>query len=99
MSMRSWMARSAGSALREVVMVGSCVRYWREGESADLGPDALEHGEVVKRGLAEVAAVAGLLDAAVRDGRVDHLVGVDPHRPDAQRSARAVCDVDVFRPH
>ena len=34
--------------------------------------------------------MAGQLHAAVGHGRVDHLVGVDPHRPDAQRPARAV---------
>src|SRR5919108_551993 len=87
MSARSWRTRTAGSALKVVAAI-----------SAHLHPDALGLREVVQRGLAEVAAVPGLLDAAVWDGRVDHLVRVDPDGADAQRAARAVGAGEVARP-
>src|SRR6478736_8069023 len=85
--MRSCRARIAASALTVVVAM-----------SAHLHPNALGLRELVQRGLAEVAAMAGLLDATVGDRRVDHLVRVDPDRSDAQRTGRAVCAGEVVRP-
>src|SRR3954462_8303866 len=79
MSMRSCRARMAASGLSVVVAM-----------SADLHPDALGLRELVQRGLAEVATVAGLLDAAVRDRRVHHLVRVDPDGAGAQGARRTV---------
>src|SRR5215216_2552395 len=87
MSTRSCRARIAASAL----MVATVM-------SAHLHPDALGLRELVQRGLAEVAAVAGLLDAAVRHRRVDHLVRVDPDGADAQRAGGTVGARDVVRP-
>src|SRR5215212_7027567 len=87
MSMRSCRTRIAGSALRVVAPM-----------SAHLHPDALGLRELVERRLAEVAAVAGLLDAAVGDRRGHHLVRVDPDRADAQRARRTVRAREVVRP-
>src|ERR1700674_4864103 len=97
-SIRSWIAASVVSALTSVVACVMsrvlCVVAICRG-SVDLRPDALELGEVVERCLAEIAAVAGLLDAAVGHRRVDHLVGVDPDGPDSERAAGAIGDVHV----
>src|SRR5215203_1854134 len=87
MSIRSCSARTVGSTLMVVAAM-----------SAHLHPDALGLRELVERGLAEVAAVTGLLDAAVGHGRVDHLVGVDPHRADAQGATGAVGEREVTGP-
>src|SRR4051795_1357527 len=88
MSARSCSARMAGSALSIVAVM-----------SAHLHPDALGLRELVERSLAEVAPVAGLLDAAVGHRRVDHLVRVDPHGAGAQRARGAVSAREVARPH
>src|SRR5215208_3174905 len=88
MSIRSCRARTVGSALTVVAAM-----------SAHFHPDALGVRELVERGLAEVAAVAGLLDAAVRHGRIDHLVRVDPDRADAQRAGGAMRAREVARPY
>src|ERR671924_363624 len=77
--MRSCRTRRVDSAPR----VGAAI-------SDHLHPDALGLRELVERRLAEVAAVAGLLDAAVGDRRVDHLVRVDPHGADAGEDGRLV---------
>src|SRR4051795_1539496 len=87
MSMRSWRMRSVASALT----VGIAM-------SAHLHPDALGLRELIERGLAEVAAVTGLLDAAVGHGRVDHLVRVDPYGADAQRPAGPVGQPEIAGP-
>src|SRR5829696_4564252 len=87
MSMRSCRARIAASALTVVVAM-----------SAHLHPDALGLREFVQRGLTEVAAMPGLLDTAVGDRRIDHLVRVHPDGADAQRAARAVRAREVARP-
>src|SRR3954451_8637024 len=83
-SCRAWMAEPVGCVAAAI---------------SDLHPDALELREVVERRLAEVAAVAGLLDAAVGDRRIDHLVRVDPDRPGAQLARLPVRTGGLFRPH
>src|SRR3954454_10292608 len=87
MSMRSCSARIAASAPR----VGAVM-------SGHLHPDALGVRELLERGLAEVAAVAGLADAAVGHRRVAHLVLVDPHGPGAQGPACSVRGREVVCP-
>ena len=64
----------------------------------DLHPHALDLRELLDRRAAERLAVAGELEAAVGHRRVDHLVRVDPHRPGAQRAARAVGPREVAGP-
>src|SRR6478672_10188640 len=85
--MRSCRARIAASALTVVAAM-----------SAHLHPDALGLRELVQRGLAEVAAVAGLLHTAVGDRRIDHLIGVDPDGAGAQRARRAMSAREIIRP-
>src|SRR5688500_5750083 len=87
MSIRSCRARTAGSGPTVVAAM-----------SAHLHPDALGLRELIERGLAGVAAVTGLLDAAVGNGRVHHLVRVDPRGADAQRPAGPVGQPKVAGP-
>src|SRR4051794_12898353 len=88
MSLRSCSARIAASVPR---VVGAM--------SADLHPDALGLRELVERRLAEVAPVAGLLDAAVGHGRVHHLIRVDPYHARAQRPRGVMGASQVARPY